>query len=159
MDSIRGDTRAIEGMPIRLVVAVSVGAAALGLLLPMADAVDRSTETEITVELESRQFALESGGSETVRIHVVTADGQPVEDAVVVVSERSLPVEGGPRTFRTGPESNSLAVEVGTADTSDVPVAFRPSQTRGTLEIDVVPPPGTEYVDDRNNPEITVRRP
>lgn len=156
--SISTDTRAVAGMPIRLVVAVAVGAAALGLILPMVDTVERSAETEVTVELDPRQFALDSGSSGTVTVDVVTEDGRPVTGATVLVSGRSLPVEEGPVQFRTGRDSSSVAIEIGDRSTADVPVTFRPTQTRGTLVIDVVLPPGTEYTDDRRNPEITVRR-
>lgn len=158
-NSLRDDDRAVEGMPIRLVVAVAVGAAALGLLLPMLDSVDERTETEVTVEVDPGQFVLGTEDSEPVTIDVVTGDGVPVEGATVLVSGRSLPVDGEPLAFETDPDSSSVTVAIGTTATPDVPVAFRPTQTRGTLLIDIVPPPGTEYRDERNNPQITIRQP
>lgn len=145
-------------MPIRLVVAVTVGTAALGLLLPMLDSVEQRPETEVTVEMDPAQFALETADSETVTIDVITEEGVPVEDATVLVSGRSLPVDGDPLAFETGPDSSSVTADIGTRS-GDVPVAFRPTQTRGTLLIDVVPPPGTSYTDKRRNPQITIRQP
>lgn len=156
-DSLGADCRAVEGMPIRLVVAVAVGAAALGLLIPLAETVEHRDSPEVTVELEPRQFALGPDTVRSVQIAVLTESGRPVEDAAVVVSGRSLPVNDGPVVLRTGPESNTIEAEIGTRTSADVRVSFRPAQTRGTLEIDVVPPPG--YEDERNNPEITVRQP
>lgn len=156
-DLLREDTRAVEGMPIRLVVAVAVGAAAMSLLLPMADTVADTDEPELTVEPQPRQFVLGPEESRTVRLAVVTESGEPVEDAVVVISGRSLPVEDGPAVFRTGRDSNSVTATIGTTAESAVPVSFRRTQTRGTLTVDVVPPRG--YADERENPEITVRGP
>lgn len=151
------DKRAVEGMPIRLVVAVVVGVAAMGLLLPMAESIETTEEPELTVEPQPRQFALEATGSKRVRLDVVTEGGKPVEGADVVLSGRSLPVDGGPVVFRSGESSNTVTISIGTGPEAAVPVSFRPTQTRGTLTLDIVPPPG--YVDERNNPQITVRRP
>jgi len=39
---LRRDRRAMEGMPFRLVIAVAMGAAAVGLLVPMAEQVEQS---------------------------------------------------------------------------------------------------------------------
>lgn len=145
-------------MPIRLVVAVAVGVAAFGLLVPMADRVEQSTETEVTVEPDSTQVALDSTESSEVTVHVVTSDGQPVDDATVLVSGRSLPVEGDPIPFETGPEGNAVTFSIGTDSTADVPVTFRPTQGRGTLRLRVVPPSDGSYADDLDNPELTINR-
>lgn len=142
-------------MPIRLVVAVAVGAAAMSFLLPMADSIEASREPELTVEPQPRQFALGTEESRSVRLEVVTEDGRPVEDAAVVVSGRSLPIDDGPAVFRTGQDSNTVTVTVGRTPEAPVPVSFRSTQTRGTLTLDIVPPSG--YTDERRNPEITVR--
>lgn len=154
-DSMRDDKRAVGGMPIRLVVAVTVGVAAMSLLLPMADSIEASEEPEVTVQPQTRQFALGTGESQSVRLAVVTEDGEPVEDATVVVSGQSLPVDDGPAVFRTGEDSNRVTITVGRGPEADVPVSFRPTQTRGTLTLDIVPPSG--YTDERRNPEVTVR--
>lgn len=154
---LREDTRAVEAMPIRLVVAIAVGVAAMNLLLPMAETIETTEEPELTVEPQPRQFALGAEGSRRVRLDVVTEGGKPVEGAKLVVSGKSLPVDGGPAVFRSGVNSNTVTVSVGTGPKAAVPVSFRPTQTRGTLTLAVVPPPG--YVDERNNPQITVRRP
>ena len=153
--SFLGDDRAVEGMPIRLIVAVAVGAAAMSLLLPLAETIEASEEPELTVEPEPRQFALEAEESQSVRLDVVTEEGEPVDGAAVVVSGRSLPVDDGPAVFRTGHDSNTVTFTVGRGPDAAVPVSFRPTQTRGTLTLEVVPPSG--YADERNNPELTVR--
>ena len=143
-------------MPIRLLVAVTVGIAAFGLLVPMADSVEQAEQTELTVEPDPRQVVVESGDAATVRLDTVTTEGEPVEGARLVVSGRSLTVEDGPLTFDTG-STSSLTVEIGTSSDADVPVDFRPTQNRGTLTLRVVPPPNSEYEDELANPELTVR--
>lgn len=155
---LRADQRAVAGMPIRLVVAVTIGAAAVGLLFPMLETIEAEEETAVTVEVVPQQVVLESGSPERVSIKVITESGKPVDDVTILISGRSLPVEGGPVRFETGPDSNTVGIEIGKTTGVDVPVDFRPTQRRGTLMIDVIPPSGTKYTDVRANPEITVRK-
>ena len=143
-------------MPIRLLVAVTVGIAAFGLLVPMADSVEQAEQTELTVEPDPRQVVVESGDAATVRLDTVTTEGEPVEGTRLVVSGRSLTVEDGPLTFDTG-STSSLTVEIGTSSDADVPVDFRPTQNRGTLRLRVVSPPNSDSEDEVANPELTVR--
>lgn len=155
---IRADERAVEGMPIRLVVAVTVGIAAFSLLVPMADSVERADQAELTAEPDPRQVLVDSGdGPRTVRVDVVTADGAPVGGATLVVSGRSLPVEGGPVPVEAD-ASGVAEFTVGTDPMADVTVSFRPRQHRGTLQLRVWPPPDSDYGDSLDNPGLTVRR-
>lgn len=140
-------------MPIRLLVAITVGIATFSLLVPLSDDVADAETTEVTVEPEPAQ--IQPGTN--VTIAVVTADGEPVEDATVVVRGRSLPVENDPLTFRTGPNSHTVTLRVTRGASGDVPVDFRQTQRRGTINFDVVAPTDA-YVDDRGNPEVTVIR-
>ena len=143
-------------MPIRLLVAVTVGIAAFGLLVPMADSVEQAEQTELAVDPAPRQVTVGPGDPATVRIDTVTTEGDPVEGVSLLVSGRSLTVEDGPLRFDTGP-TTSLTVDIGTSPDADVPVDFRPTQNRGTLTLRVVPPPNSEYEDELANPELTVR--
>ncbi|WP_436901829.1 DUF7382 domain-containing protein [Halovenus halobia] len=154
----RADERAVEGMPIRLVVAVTVGIAAFSLLVPMADSVEQADRTELTVEPEPRQVLVESADeSATVRVDVVTTDGAPVAGATVLVSGRSLPVDDGPIPIEAGADGYA-EFTVGTDPTANVTVSFRSRQHRGTLQLHVRPPPSSEYRDNLDNPGLTVRR-
>jgi len=148
------DDRAIEGLPIRLVIAVTVGVAALGIMMTMLDGIDGAQEPETTVELEDELLTL--AGTESVTIAVVTEDGQPVEDAQLLVTGGSLPVENGPVDLQTGPDSSEATLTVGTGSRADAKVSFRDGQSRGTLEIEVVPPSGSGLEDHRQNPELVV---
>lgn len=157
-DSLWADQRAVEGMPIRLVVAITVGVAAAGLLLPLPDMVEQSTETTVTAQPDSQQLVVNSSvPSQDVTISVVTAEGEPVTDATVIVSERSLPVVDDPAVFETGPDSNEVEISIGKEDRHDIEVDFRETQARGTLDLDVKIPGGNEY-EVGDSPEITVIR-
>lgn len=149
-------------MPIRLVVAVAIGAAALALLLPMAETVERESTAELTSDPTPQQVVLTNsttGSSETVTIAVRTVEGDAVREATVLVRGDTVSAVGGPHRFETGPDSNTVEISVGTAETADVPVTFRPTQRRGTLRLDIVGPPGMEATDSEENPGITIRRP
>lgn len=154
---LRADERAIEGLPVRLVVAVAVGTVALGLMLGTLADFDGFGTTEVTVEASEELLVPEDGSYETVTLAVVTEDGQPVEDAQLLVTGGSLPVANGPVALRTGPDSHeaTLAIGSGGAD-GHVEPAFRDGQTRGTLEIEVIPPSGTDLRDERDNSELVV---
>lgn len=157
MRDLRADERAIEGLPVRLVVAVTVGTVALGIMLGALTDFDGFGTTEVTVEASEELLVPEDGSYEVVTLAVVTEDGQPVEDAQLLVTGGSLPVANGPVALRTGPDSHeaTLAVGSGNAD-GQVEPAFRDGQSRGTLEIEVVPPSGTDLRDERDNPELVV---
>lgn len=157
LTEFRANERAVEGMPIRLVVAVTVGLAAFSLLVPMADSVDRADRTEVTVEPEPRQVLVPATGVTTVRVDVVTVEGAPISGGTVVVFGQSLPVENGPIPLEATSDG-VVEFTVGTEPTADVTVAFRPRQHRGTLRFDVRPPPTGKYSDSLDNPGMTVRR-
>jgi hypothetical protein len=155
MSQLWRDERAIEGLPIRLVIAVAVGTAALGIMLTMLDGIGATRDPEVTVEMSDELVDLEDG-SQRVRLSVVTTDGKPVEDAQLLVTGGSLPVENGPVELQTGPDSNEVTLSVGTSGRPDVLAAFRDGQARGTLDIEVIPPSGSGLRDERANPELVV---
>ena len=150
------DERGIEGLPIRLVVAVVVGVAALGLMTGMLAEFDDVGTTEVTVEASDELVVL-GNGSDTVTLTVVTEDGQPVEDAQLLVTGGSLPLADGPVDIQTGPDSASATLAInGSGADATASTDFRAGQDRGTLEVDVVPPSGSGLVDDRDNLELVV---
>jgi len=155
---LRTDERGIEGLPVRLVVAVTVGVAALGIMLGMLAEFDDPGTTEVTVEASDELLVPEGGGYEPVTLGVVTEDGQPVEGAQLLVMEGSLPLADGPVDLQTGSDSHEVTLGIGTTSGVDKSVtpAFRDGQSRGTLEIAVVPPSGTDLRDERENPELVV---
>lgn len=159
VDGLRNDERAIEGLPVRLVIAVAVGVAALGLMMGALDGFDGFGTTEVTVETSDELLVPEGGGYGTVTLAVVTEDGQPVEDAQLLVTGGSLPLANGPVDLQTGPDSHEATLAIGSPDPDAdayAALAFREGQRRGTLEIDVVPPSGTDLVDEHDNHELVV---
>jgi len=148
---LRSDERAVEGMPVRLLVAVTVGVAAVTLLLPLPQDVADEEAAELTVEPEQTQIRL----GENVTVAVVTESGRPVEDATLLVRGRSLRVPGEPYTVETGEHSNTVTLQIGTT----IPAAFRPTQRRGTIAFEVLLDGSASYTDDRTNPEVTVIAP
>lgn len=157
------DQRGIEGLPIRLVIAVFVGVAALGLMTGMLESFDGFGSKEVEIEAGEAVITLsnDTGGPRTFA--VVTEEGQAVVDAQVVVTAGSAPLADGPVVLDTGPDSNEVTFAAGQSPNPDpasdgyAQIAFREGQTRGTLELDIVPPGGGgDYVDDRRNTELVV---
>ncbi len=140
--SLRQDTRAIEGLPIRLVIALVVGAASLGVMMNVLSGLDTMGVTELDTRPEPE--IIEPGGS-TVAVTVVDADGRPVADATVVASggTAALPELATGTTGQNGTVELELAPRLG------------PNQRQGTIELEVKPPDG-EYTDRRENTAILV---
>jgi hypothetical protein len=159
MERLWSDERAIEGLPVRLVIAVAVGVAALGIMLGMLTEFDEFGTTEVTVEASDGLVVPSSGAYEPVTLAVVTEDGQPVADAQLLVTGGSLPLANGPVTLETGPDSNEVRLAIGSPSPGTDGYAapeFRTGQRRGTVEIDVVPPSGGDLRDEEDNPELVV---
>lgn len=149
------DQRAIEGLPIRLVIALVVGVAALSLMMNVLGTFDNFGDTEVTTEYDERLVTPANGSYETVTISVVTEDGDPVENADVLLRSGSLTLEDGPIDLGTGEQSHTVELAFGDGG-DEATVDFRSDQKRGTLQVEVHPPTDSDYVDDEDNPEITV---
>jgi len=149
------DQRAIEGLPIRLVIALVVGVAALSLMMSMLSTFDNFGDTEVTAEHDQNLVTPDSGSYEDVTISVVTDEGDPVEDANVLIRSGSLTLEDGPIDLHTGEDSNEVTLPFGDGE-DEATLDFRSDQDRGTLEVEVHPPTDSDYVDNDDNPEITV---
>ncbi|WP_121821762.1 DUF7382 domain-containing protein [Halostella salina] len=137
------DERAIEGLPIRLVIALVVGVASLGVMMNMLSGVGSLAVSELDAEPSPDVV---TPGEEEVEVLVVDADGDPVADATVVVRGDTAELDGT-KTATTGGD--------GTA-TVTVEPSLGPNQEEGTLEVDIKPPSGDEYVDRRANTAILV---
>jgi hypothetical protein len=142
-DSFRGDTRAIEGLPVRLVIALVVGVASLSVMLNMLSGVQGLAVTELDVRPEPDVV---QPGEQTIEMTVVDADGTPVSGATVVVRGETAHVDGV-TTAETGSD--------GTVSVTVTP-ELRGNQVEGTLAVDVKPPAGSQLVDRRENTKILV---
>lgn len=137
------DTRAIEGLPIRLVIALVVGVASLSVMLNMLSGIGGLAVTE----LDARpQPAVTTPGEQEMTITVVDTDGDPVANAMVVVTDGSAGLDSV-QYARTNADGNA---------TLTVTPTLRPNQEQGVLEIEIKPPAGGGFADRRGNTEILV---
>lgn len=139
---LRRDRRAIEGLPIRLVIALVVGVASLGVMLSMVNGIGGLQ----TTELDTRPTPeVTTPGEQTLTVQVV-GDGDPVADATVVVTGDSATLDG-PVTAETGPDGKA---------TLTVAPRLGPNADEGTLTIEIKPPAGGRYTDRRANTAVLV---
>lgn len=135
------DRRAIEGLPVRLVIALVVGVASLSVMLNMLSGVQGLAVSELDVRPSPE---VTTPGEQTVSLAVVDADGTGVENATVVLRGDAL---DGVVTARTG--------EGGVA-TANVNARLGPNRAEGAIEVSIKPPATGNYVDQRSNTEILV---
>lgn len=137
------DERAIEGLPVRLVVSLVVGAACLSVMLNMVNGIGTLAVSELDVRPEPDVV---EPGPQDVTVTVVDADGDPVADATVVVKSGTA-------------DLTQVATEKSGSDgqaTLDIEPSLGANQAEGTLVIDVKPPAGSKYADRRENTYILV---
>jgi len=139
------DDRAIEGLPIRLVIALVVGVASLSVMMNTIGGLDAMTVTELDVAPEPEVIEVEETD---LTLTVVDPDGEPVADATVVVSGGTATLDG----VVTDVTGDDGSVDV------DVDPSLGPNQDEGTVEIDVKPPASGGYTDRRANTDVLVVR-
>ncbi|MFC3478170.1 Ig-like domain-containing protein [Halobacterium litoreum] len=137
------DERAIEGLPVRLVIAFVVGVATLSVMLSMVSGVNTLGVSELDAKPSPDVV---TPGDQTIDVTAVDADGDPVSGATVVVKAGTADVDGV-ATATTGDDGVA---------TLDVAPELGPNQAEGTLKISLKPPAGTEYVDRRENTAVLV---
>lgn len=136
------DERAIEGLPIRLVIALVVGVACLGVMLSVVGGFSSLNETELDT---NPQPDIVEEGNQTVNVTVVDTDGEPIEAATVIARGDTAQLDSLARG-----ETNEDGKVALTIDPQ-----LRPNQDEGRIELDIQPPHG-EYVDKQQNTEILV---
>ncbi|GAA0651722.1 DUF7382 domain-containing protein [Salarchaeum japonicum] len=142
---LRRDERAIEGLPVRLLIAFVVGVATLGVLLQTVSGVGTLATTELDVKPTPDVVA---PGEQTLALSVVDASGNGVAGATVLVKSGTARLDGTvvARTNESGVATVAVAPALGA------------NQADGTLTVSVKPPAGGEYVDRRGNTRILVVR-
>jgi hypothetical protein len=136
------DERAIEGLPIRLVIALVIGVACLGVMLNVVGGFEALNTTELDTQPEPD---IVTPGEHSVNVTVVDPDGEPIEAATVIARGDTA-------------ELDSMArAETGANGTARIEfeASLRPNQDGGRISLTVRPPHG-EYVDDRENTGILV---
>jgi len=137
------DTRGIEGLPVRLVIALVVGVASLSVMMNMLSGISGLAVTELDTQPEPEVIG---PGDHDVEIAVVDPDGHTVSGATVIARGGSARL-GGVETATTD-EDGVAAFEFSTE--------LRPNQRDGTVEFDIKPPAGDEYTDKRENTAVLV---
>lgn len=142
LDALRRDERAIERLPIRLVIALVVGVASLGVMMSTISGLGSLGVSE----LDTRpQPEIVSPGAHTVDVAVVDSEGGPVANATVIAKSGTARLDG----VRTA-ETNTTGVASLSVDPT-----LGPNQQEGTVSLDVKPPDGG-YADKRENTAILV---
>jgi len=141
------DERAIEGLPIRLVIALLVGVAALSVMMTMIEDVGGIGKSELDVQIDEEDKRVSARGTGSIGVTVVDEQGNPVTGAMVTLQGSSARLADGSRTA----ESDST----GRVTFEDVSPQLGPNQRQGTLRFDIHPPSG-DYQDESENLEILV---
>jgi hypothetical protein len=141
----RGDDRAIEGLPIRLVIALVVGVASLSVMMNMLSGISGLAVTEL--DARPTPEVVEPGQTD-LNVTVVGTDGDPVAGATVVVTGGSASLDS---------VATATTDATGNATVSVTPT-LRENQEEGTLTLDIKPPAGGGYTDRRGNTEVLVVR-
>lgn len=141
--SFRTDERAIEGLPVRLVIALVVGVASLSVMMGMIGDIEGLAATEVDAQ---PQPEVTTPGEQSIDVAVLDPDGSRVADATVIVRSGSAQIDGVATA-----ETNAEGVA-----TVDVAPELGPNQPDGTLTVEVKPPAEGDYVDERENTAVLV---
>lgn len=144
--NLRRDERAIEGLPIRLVIALVVGVASLGVMMNTISGLGSLGVSELDVQPEPEVIEVEETPTD-IEVTVVDSEGKPVANATVIAKSGDAGL-GGISTAETGYN--------GTATLSIDPT-LGDNQAKGTVEFDVKPP-SDAYDDRRENTAVLVVR-
>ncbi|WP_224270179.1 prealbumin-like fold domain-containing protein [Haloprofundus salinisoli] len=145
LDGFRRNERAIEGLPIRLVIALVVGVASLSVMMNMISGIQGLAVVEVDVRPSPDVVGPER---QTLTLTAVGADGDPVAGATLVVKGGTADTDGV-ETAKTDADGEA---------TVTVDPSLGPNQEDGTLVVEVKPPAGSEFVDRRANTKILVIR-
>lgn len=137
------DERAIEGLPVRLVVAFVVGVACLSVMLNLVSGVNTLAASELNAQPTPDVV---HPGNQEFDVRAVDADGNPVSGVTVVLEPGTAQLDGGIAIAETN--ENGVA-------TFDVTPSLHPNQQQGTLDITLKPPSGS-YTDNRRNTGVLV---
>ena len=144
-DDLRRDERAIEGLPIRLVIALVVGVASLGVMMSTISGLGSLGVSELDTRPQPEIVA---PGTTAVDVAVVDDEGGPVTNATVIAKSGTARLDGVQTAETNGTGVASLTLDPG----------LGPNQREGTVALDVKPPDGS-YADRRENTAVLVVEP
>ncbi|MFB6087830.1 MAG: carboxypeptidase regulatory-like domain-containing protein [Haloarculaceae archaeon] len=140
---LTGDERAIEGLPIRLVIALVVGIASLSVMMNTLGGIQTLGVTELDVRPTPEVVG---EGSRDVDVTVVGPDGDRIANATVVAKSG---------TARLNAVTTATTNANGTATLSLAP-SLGPNQEEGTIQLGIKPPADGQYADKRDNTRVLV---
>ncbi|MFB6150600.1 MAG: carboxypeptidase regulatory-like domain-containing protein [Haloarculaceae archaeon] len=141
--ALASDERAIEGLPIRLVIALVVGVASLAVMMNTLSGIQTLGVTELDVRPTPEVVGPDASN---VTVAVVGPEGDRIANATVVASEGTARLDSV-RTARTGPNGTAVLA---------LDPSLGPNQDEGTVELGVKPPAGSQYADKRENTAVLV---
>ncbi|WP_083867267.1 DUF7382 domain-containing protein [Natrialba taiwanensis] len=150
--SFADDDRAIEGLPIRLVIALVIGVVSLGIMLQILGGIDTfEGDTEVDVEFEDDVINLgNNDDGNDFTISVVDKDGNDVTDTTIIATAGDAQMDGT-MVDSTGEDSNKVKFTF-----ADENLRLPPDQDTGTIEFEIQPPSGTSWADEEPNNELLV---
>lgn len=140
---LAADERGIEGLPIRLVIALVVGVASLGVMMNTLGGIQALGSEELDVAPSPE---VTGPGHTDLAVSVVGPEGERISNATVVAKSGTAQLD----SIRTATTNGT-----GVADVAIDP-SLGQNQAEGTIEFDVKPPAGSQYVDDRQNTEVLI---
>lgn len=142
-DRFRSNERAIEGLPVRLVIALVVGVASLSVMMNTLSGLNTMGVSELDAKPTPEVV---NPGDKTITVRVVDASDEPVANATIVA-------KGGTATLDTVKTATTNAK--GQAKLQIHPT-LGPNQDEGTVTLDIKPPASGQFVDKRENTKILV---
>lgn len=147
------DDRAIEGLPIRLVIALIVGVMSLGIMMQILGGIDGfEGNTEVDVEFDDSTIDTDA---DDISVYVVDEDGNEVTDAVIVAEAASARMDGAldrETGHCNGCDDNEVQFEFNTNGNLELP----PDQSTGEIKFLIQPPADSNWADDEPNNRLLV---
>lgn len=152
------DERGIEGMPIRLVIALVVGMATLAIMMQMLGTLSPPEQTEVDVVLSGSDVvgtdSTNSGTDYNTTIQVVDDNGQVVPNARVLISPDTAQL-ADTSVISAGPTNSDGEVEIEFGGAHSA-VDLSAEQVKGALTVEIHPPGDSSYEDNQQNTQIIV---
>ncbi|MCU4740442.1 hypothetical protein OB955_01545 [Halobacteria archaeon AArc-m2/3/4] len=151
--SFTDDDRAIEGLPIRLVIALIIGVTSLGIMMQILGGID-AFEGDTEVDVEFDDSSIDTSDRE-VSVYVVDENGNEVTDATVVAEADSARMDNaldGETGQCTGCDENEVEFNFA----ADAGLELPPDQSTGEIEFTIYPPSDSSWSDDIENNRLLV---
>ncbi len=164
------DNRGIEGLPIRLVIALVVGVASLAIMTSILGGLPTFESTEVTVQVaDGGQMTAENVKDEktTLTLQAVDDSGDEVPEAQIIVKSGSASLEDDSAVVGNTAGSGSSGEDYEakfdiydedasgvSASNNEVETDLREDQDVADLKVEIKPPSDSNYVDQQDDGQI-----